>query len=52
MVEMVDAGLLDLSPLQHNVFPLERVNEAISTAAQRNGGFSDFSISTRPQTVS
>jgi hypothetical protein len=35
MVDVIDAGLLDLSPLHHNVFPLERVNEAISRAAQR-----------------
>jgi fatty-acyl-CoA synthase len=47
MVDMIEAGLLDLSPLQHNVFPLERVNEAISSTARRNGGFSNFIISPR-----
>jgi fatty-acyl-CoA synthase len=45
MVDMIEAGLLDLSPLQHNVFPLERVNEAISSTAQRKGGFSNFIVS-------
>ena len=37
MVDMIDAGLLDLSPLQHNVFPLNRVNEAISALAAQWG---------------
>ncbi|MET9819074.1 alcohol dehydrogenase catalytic domain-containing protein [Streptomyces sp. NPDC006355] len=45
MADMVAAGLLDLSPLEHQVFPLEQVNEAISGFAQRNGGFSNFIIS-------
>jgi hypothetical protein len=35
--------------LQHNVFPLEQVNEAISSATQRNGGFSKFTISPQPK---
>jgi alcohol dehydrogenase len=44
MVDMVAAGLLDLSPLEHVVHPLERVNEAISGTARRNGGFSNFIV--------
>jgi fatty-acyl-CoA synthase len=50
MVDMIEAGLLDLSPLRHNVFPLEQVNEAISSTAQRSGGgLSNFIISPRPE---
>ncbi|GAA3838073.1 alcohol dehydrogenase catalytic domain-containing protein [Streptomyces phyllanthi] len=45
MADMVAAGLLDLSPLEHQMFPLESVNEAISGTAQRNGGFSNFIVS-------
>lgn len=45
MADMVGAGLLDLSCLEHHVFPLEQVNDAISGIAQRNGGFSNFIIS-------
>ncbi|MDX3641573.1 alcohol dehydrogenase catalytic domain-containing protein [Streptomyces sp. MB09-02B] len=50
MADMVAAGLLDLSPLEHQVFPLERVNEAISGTARRNGGFSNFVVSPLPTT--
>lgn len=50
MADMVEAGLLDLSPLEHRVIPLEQVNEAISGIAERNGGFSNFIIS--PTTTS
>ena len=52
MVDMIEAGQLDLNPLQHNVFPLEQVNEAISSTAQRNGGFTNFIVSPRPQAAS
>ncbi|MBR8638253.1 zinc-binding dehydrogenase [Streptomyces tuirus] len=47
MADMAGAGLLDLSPLQHHVYPLEQVNEAVSGIAVRNGGFSNFIISPR-----
>ncbi|MFJ2442595.1 alcohol dehydrogenase catalytic domain-containing protein [Streptomyces sp. NPDC087658] len=50
MADMVEAGLLDLGPLEHQVFPLDQVNEAISGIAQRNGGLSNFIIS--PSAVS
>jgi threonine dehydrogenase-like Zn-dependent dehydrogenase len=49
IVDMIDPRLLDLSTLQHNIFPRDQVNEAISTAAQRNGGFSKFTISPQPK---
>jgi len=45
MADMVAAGSLDLSPLEHQVYPLSEVNEAISGIATRNGGFSNFIIS-------
>ncbi|MGW0475674.1 alcohol dehydrogenase catalytic domain-containing protein [Streptomyces coeruleorubidus] len=45
MADMVEGGLLDLGPLEHQVFPLEQVNDAIGGIAQRNGGFSNFIIS-------
>ncbi|MFG2025302.1 alcohol dehydrogenase catalytic domain-containing protein [Streptomyces sp. NPDC048825] len=45
MADLVEAGVIDLSPLEHHVYPLEQVNEAISGIAQRNGGFSNFIIS-------
>lgn len=44
LAELVKAGLLDLSPLEHQVFPLEEVNDALSGIAKRNGGFSNFII--------
>ncbi|WP_199752780.1 hypothetical protein [Actinoplanes sp. ATCC 53533] len=45
MADMAGAGLLDLSALEHHVYPLAEINEAISGIAQRNGGFSNFIIS-------
>lgn len=44
MADMAEAGTLDLSVLEHVCTPLDRVNEAISGIAQRNGGFSNFVI--------
>lgn len=45
MADMVEAGTLDLSSLEHNVYPLSDVNEAISGIAERNAGFSNFIVS-------
>ena len=45
MADMVEADLLDLSPLEHHIFPLEQVNNAISSTRQRHGGFSNFIVS-------
>jgi alcohol dehydrogenase len=44
MAEMVRTGALDLSYLEHKVFPLERVNEAISGLTDRDGGFSNYVV--------
>jgi alcohol dehydrogenase len=44
MADMVEAGTLDLSPLEHTVFGLEDVNEAINHIGARHGGFSNFVI--------
>ena len=45
MADMVAVGLLDLSPPEHVVHPLERVNEAVSGTARRNGWFSNLTVS-------
>jgi len=45
MADMVGAGTLDLSCLEHSVYPLEDVNNAISGIAERRGGFSNFIVS-------
>lgn len=45
MAGLAGAGLLDLSPLEHRVYPLDQVNEAIGGIADRNGGFTNFVIS-------
>jgi alcohol dehydrogenase len=45
MADMVAAGTLDLTPLEHEVFPLENVNDAIQGIGARHGGFSNFIIS-------
>ena len=45
MVGLLEAGLLDLSALEHPRILLEGVNEAIGGIARCNGGFSNFIIS-------
>jgi threonine dehydrogenase-like Zn-dependent dehydrogenase len=45
MADMVAAGTLDLSPLEHEVYPLSKIGEAIGGIARRNGGFSNFIVS-------
>ena len=44
VADMAEAGTLDLSVFEHVCHPLDKVNEAISGIAQRNGGFSNFVI--------
>jgi D-arabinose 1-dehydrogenase-like Zn-dependent alcohol dehydrogenase len=44
MADMVATGTLDLSYLEHKIFPLERVNEAISDLSDRDGGFSNYLV--------
>ena len=44
MAELARVGLLDLSVFEHQRFPLEDVNRAISGLQSRNGGFSNYVI--------
>ncbi|MET0165885.1 MAG: alcohol dehydrogenase catalytic domain-containing protein [Vicinamibacterales bacterium] len=44
MADMAEAGTVDFSVFEHVAFPLDKVNEAISGIAVRNGGFSNFII--------
>lgn len=42
MANMAGAGALDLSVLEHHVFPLAEVNEALDNIPERHGGFTNF----------
>jgi alcohol dehydrogenase len=44
MAAMVAAGTLDVSPLQHRIFPLSQVNEALAGMDNRDGGFTNFIV--------
>jgi Zn-dependent alcohol dehydrogenases len=44
MAELARAGLLDLSVFEHQQFPLEEINHAISGLQNRNGGFSNYVV--------
>jgi alcohol dehydrogenase len=44
MADMVAAGTLDLSVLEHKVFALEQVNDAINDISARHGGFSNYVV--------
>lgn len=44
MAGYASSGALDMSIFEHEVYPLEQANEAISGIAARNGGFSNFVI--------
>jgi alcohol dehydrogenase len=44
MAAMAAAGTLDLSPLEHRIFPLTQVNEALTSMDNRNGGFTNFIV--------
>lgn len=44
LAALARVGLLDMSAFETQAYPLERVNEAISGIAQRNGGFSNFVV--------
>ncbi len=46
LADLAAAGILNLSIFEHHSYPLEKVNEAISGIAVRNGGFSNFVIIT------
>jgi alcohol dehydrogenase len=44
MAAMVAAGTLDVSCLEHRIFPLTQVNEALTGMDNRNGGFTNFIV--------
>ncbi|MEZ0165156.1 alcohol dehydrogenase catalytic domain-containing protein [Kineococcus sp. LSe6-4] len=44
MADLAAVGAVDLSVLEHEVFGLERVNEALAVFKNRNGGFSNYVI--------
>ena len=44
MAAMVAAGTLDVSPLEHRIFPLSQVNDAMAAMSNRNGGFTNFIV--------
>ena len=44
LASYASSGMLDLSIFQHEVYPLDEVNEAISGTKGRHGGFSNFVI--------
>jgi alcohol dehydrogenase len=45
IAEMVRTGVVDLSVLETRSWPLERINEGISGAANGSGGFTSYLIS-------
>lgn len=44
LADMVGGGVIDLSYLYDHVYPLSRVNEAISGLKERDGGFSNYVV--------
>ena len=42
MADLAGAGALDLSVLEHHVFPLDEINDALADLPSRHGGFSNF----------
>ena len=44
MAAMAAAGTLDVSALQHRIYPLSQVNEALASMESRDGGFTNFVI--------
>jgi len=44
MAAMVAGGTLDVSPLEHRIFPLSQVNDAMAALNDRNGGFTNFIV--------
>jgi alcohol dehydrogenase len=44
LADMVGSGVLDLSYLKDEIYPLARVNEAISGLKERDGGFSNYVV--------
>jgi alcohol dehydrogenase len=49
MADLAGSGALDLSVLEHHVFPLDKVNEALDEGIpNRHGGFTNFIITPNP----
>ena len=44
LANMVSTGILDTSVLQHRLYPLSKINEALSGMDNREGGFTNFVI--------
>jgi D-arabinose 1-dehydrogenase-like Zn-dependent alcohol dehydrogenase len=44
MADLAEAGMVDLSVLEHEVFKLDEVNSALAVLKSRNGGFSNYVI--------
>ena len=44
MAAMAAAGTLDVSPLEHRIFPLSQVNDAMAALNNRDGGFTNFIV--------
>lgn len=44
MAAMVASGTLDVSVLEHRIFPLSQVNEAMAAMNNRDGGFTNFIV--------
>lgn len=44
MADLAEAGMVNLSVLQHETFKLDEVNSALSVLKNRNGGFSNYVI--------
>ena len=42
MAEMAGSGALDLSVLEHHIFPLDQINEALDSIPARHGRFNNF----------
>jgi len=50
MADLAGSGALDLSVLEHHVFPLEKINEALDEGIpNRHGGFTNFIITPTPR---
>jgi threonine dehydrogenase-like Zn-dependent dehydrogenase len=44
MAAMAEAGTLNLSALEHQRFPLDKINEAIAATDQHNGGLTNIVV--------
>lgn len=44
MAEMAEAGTLDLSVFEHEIYPMSQVNEALEAVDKRRGGFTNVVV--------